>query len=106
MPAEQRLRTFGKAFVRYLQHLYAGLQCELLHQEMRRGAGAGRGVRELTGIGARIVEKLAQALQRRIGTHGDAEGVAGDADDVGEVVERIPVDGALVREAKRGDREL
>src|SRR6185436_6125293 len=45
-------------------------------------------------------------LELRIGLHHDAEGVAGEADDVGEVVDRVPVDLLHVRHAEGGNGEL
>src|SRR6185295_2722164 len=61
---------------------------------------------KLAGIGARVGEQVVEGLGRRVGLHHYAEGVAGQADDVGEVGDRVPVDLLHVRHAKGRDGEL
>ncbi len=89
-----------------MEELDTRLHRHFFHQQMRRGAGPGVRVRKLAGIGARIVDQLAKALEWRIRAHHHAEGVTGDPYYVAEVLERLPVDRALVRQAIGGDREL
>jgi len=45
-----------------VQKLHAGLHRHLLHQEVRRGAGARRAIGELARIGARVFDEIAELL--------------------------------------------
>ena len=87
-------------------HLMPLLLGDLLHGDVQAGAGAGRAVVELAGIGLGVGEEFAERLPRRLGFHNDAEGIAGEADDVGEVGRRIERHLGHERIAEDRDRDL
>ena len=55
---------------------------------------------------ARRLDVLVEGLVRRVDAHGEAEGVARDADDEAEVDQRIPLHLLHVRQAQHAHREL
>ncbi len=79
---------------------------DLLHADMQRGAGARRRVGHLAGILLGEVDHVLPGLELRLGAGGDAEGVAGEVNDVGEVLGRIPGDFLHQRQAEHRDRNL
>ncbi len=79
---------------------------DLLHGDVQAGAGAGRSVVELAGIGLGVGDELRKCLPRRIAADHDAEGVAGQADDVGEILGGIERCLRHERIAEHGDRKL
>ena len=96
----------GVALERHVVELHLGVGRELFHQQVRRGADAGRAVVDLARVLARRLDVLVEGLVGRIGAHREAEGVARDADDEGEVLERVPLHLLHVRHAQHAHREL
>jgi hypothetical protein len=72
----------------------------------RAGAGAGRAIVDLAGIGLGVGEELLERLPRRISSHHDTERVTTDADDVGEIRARIESRLGHEGKAEDGDRDL
>ena len=54
----------------------AALLGDLLHGQMQGGAGAGRAVADLAGIGLGVGEEVLERRPGRVLLHHDAEGVA------------------------------
>ena len=63
-------------------------------------------VGHLARVGLGRGDQLLQRLPRRVGAHRDAEGLARGAGDVGEVLQRIELHRAELREARHRDRDL
>ena len=104
--AEHRRVGLGAALERHLRQLDAVLRRDLLHADVQRAARAGRRVGHLAGIGLGVVDHVLPGLERAFGAGRDAERVAGEMDDVGEILVRIP--GGLLhqRHAEHRDRHL
>ena len=73
---------------------------------MQRGAGARRRVGHLAGIGLGEIDHVLPGLERPFRAGGDAERVAGEMDDVGEILGRIPGHFLHQRQAEHRDRKL
>ena len=73
---------------------------------MQRSAGARRRIGDLAGILLGEIDHVLPGLERRFGAGGDAEGVAGEMDDVGKILGRIPGDFLHQRQAEYRDRQL
>ena len=73
---------------------------------MQGGAGAGRAVADLAGIGLGVGQKILERRPGRVLLHHDAKGIARQAHDVAEVVDRIERGLAGEGIAKHRDRDL
>ena len=104
--AQQRLHQVGVALERDVVELHLGDVGHLLDQQVRAGAGAGGAEVDLAGLLARGLDELVESLVRRIGLDDETEGVAGDAEDEAEVVDRVPGRLLHVRDAQHAHREL
>jgi hypothetical protein len=51
-------------------------------------------------------DEAGEILDRRLAGHDDAEGIAGDPEDVGEVLDRVPGDAGGVGQAEDAQRDL
>jgi len=69
--------------------LDAALLGNLLHGQMQSGTGAGRAVADLARVGLGVGEEVVECRPERVRFHHNAKGLAGQADDVAEVAERI-----------------
>ncbi|MNY17474.1 hypothetical protein D3C86_1507950 [compost metagenome] len=82
-----------------MRELHALAQGQFFHGQVKRGHRARRAVGELARIGLGVGHVLLHGLDRRIGRHHQAERVAGQVDDVRQVLHRVPVDLGGVRQA-------
>ena len=103
LAGEQRLGPLGRTLVGHMREFRAGRLLDLDHGELAGAADPAGGVVVLVGLLLRRVDQLFQRLPRRIGAHDDADRVARQADDVGEVPYRIPVGRLVVRIAQAVD---
>src|SRR5262245_58062228 len=103
MSAEQRVHALRIAVEPPGDSVDALPLCDLLHGDVEAGAGTGRAIVDLAGIGLRISKELLDRLPRRIIPDHDAEGVTAHADDIGEVRGRI--EARLGHEWKAEDRD-
>src|SRR5262245_66639091 len=106
MSAEQRVHRFRIALERHGGPSDALPLCDLLHGDVEAGAGTGRAIVDLAGIGLRISKELLERLPRRIIPDHDAEGVTAHADDIDEVRGRIEARLGDEWKAEDRDREL
>jgi hypothetical protein len=104
--SHERDGAVGVALERHVQQLHAGLGGDLLHGEVERCAGTRRGVGKLARVRLGVLDEVLESLELRVGADHHAERVAREADDVGEVVDRVPVHLLHVRLAEGGDGEL
>ena len=104
--AQQRLHLVGVALERDVVQLDLGHVGHLFDQQVRAGAGAGGAEVDLARLLARGLDVVLEGLPRRVGAHHEAEGVAGDADDEGEVVDRVPGHLLHVRQPRHAHRVL
>ncbi|SPK72371.1 protein of unknown function [Cupriavidus taiwanensis] len=97
--AQQRLHRFRIALVRNVRELHALLHRQLFHGQVQRGHRARRAVGQLAGVGLGVGDVVLHGLDRRIRRHHQAERIAGQVDDVAQVLDRVPVDLGGVRQA-------
>src|SRR5215510_9160703 len=89
MAAEERGHRFGVAFEGNVDQLDALLPGNLLHGDVQRRAGARCPICYRSRIGLRGGEELMEGLPWRVAAHHDAERVATQANDVGEILDRV-----------------
>jgi hypothetical protein len=104
--AEQRVHHLGVALERDVGPFDALPFGDLLHRDVQAGAGAGRAIVDLAGVGLGVGEELLERLPRRISSHHDTERVTADTDDVGEIRARIESRLGHEGKAEDGDRDL
>ena len=103
LAAEQRLGPFRRALVRHVGEARPGRLLYLDHGELAGATDARGGVVVLVGFLLCRRDELLQILPRRVGAHDDADRVARQPDDVGEVAQRLPVGRLVVRIAQAVD---
>ncbi|MCY1238800.1 hypothetical protein D9M72_515570 [compost metagenome] len=82
-----------------MRELHALLQRQLFHGQVQRSHAARRAIGQPARIGLGVGDVLLHGLDRRIGRHHQAERIAGEVDDVAQVLDRVPVDLGGVRQA-------
>lgn len=106
MAAQHTLQCLGAALVGHMVELYAGHARKLLHAHMRGTAHACMGIGHLAGPRLGGGHEVLERLERRMGGHGNAEGLARGARDVGVVLARIGLQAAQLRKARDRDGNL
>jgi hypothetical protein len=86
--------------------LDARLAGEFFYRQVRCGAVAGGAVAEFARIGFGKLDQIGDRFVGRVGLDHDAEGVAGQAGDVGEVAQRVELHFLHVRQACHTDGDL
>ena len=86
-----------------LQALRLGNQ---FHGEVRAGECAGGAKTELTRVGLGPAHIVRPGLERRVRRHHQAEGIAGDVQDVADVLDWVPINFGGVGQAKHAQRDL
>jgi hypothetical protein len=104
--ADQRLQAIGHALEGHVLHRDARLGRELLDDPVRAGAHAGRAVGEPAGVGLAPGHQLLDVADRRLGPDHQPEGVAGQAGDPGEVLQRVELHLLHVRHPEHALRQL
>ena len=104
--AHDGLRQVGAALVGYVLQLDPQLLGDQLGGEVRAGQRAGGPVGEPARVGLGPADEIGPGLEGRIGGHDDAEGIARHVDDVGDVLDRVPVDLGRVGQAEHAQRNL
>ncbi|SOY51133.1 hypothetical protein CBM2587_A230116 [Cupriavidus taiwanensis] len=105
MAAQQRRQRIGAALERDEVELDAGLLLQPPHGDLAERTGADGSHVDLAGVGARVSDEVAEALPRRACRHGDAIDIAGQADDVGKVLDGVVADRLQVRQAEQRGRD-
>src|SRR5690606_30494907 len=98
--ATDRLHQVGAALEGNVVELDAQLLSDEFGGEVRTCEGAGGAVAQLSWIGLGIGDEIVPVLDRSVGRHHDAEGIAGEIEDIADVLDRIPVDLGGVGEAE------
>ena len=90
-----------------MQKFNAAFECDAFHGDVKRGANTGRTISDLARIGLGIGEEFFPILPGAIGLHHHPEKIAGQMDDIGEILHRVPGRAARHhREAEDGDGQL
>ena len=106
MPTEQRVHRFSRALEWNVRPGDSVQLADLLHRDVWRSTGARRPISDLAGIRLGVRKEFLERFPGRITAHRDAERVAADADDVGEILCRIDRGFAQERIAEHRKRDL
>ena len=104
--AQDGLHVVGIALERHGCELDAGTLRKLFHGQVRAGAVAGVAVGELLRVGLGVGHQVGNGLDGRIHRHHKAEGVAGEAGDPGEILQRVELHLLHVRDTEHAVRQL
>ena len=103
MAAQQGRHELRAAFIGNVGEARARGLFGLQHEQVTGAADAARAVVQLLGLAPPRFDQVADGLVGRIRAHDDAEGELREADDVGEVTQRMPVRRLIVRVAQAVD---
>ena len=106
LPTQDGLHHVSAALEGDVVELDAHALRDVLHRQVRAGQHTRGAVAELARVGLGPGHEIGPGLDGRLGGHHHPEGIAGDAQDVGDVLDRVPADLGGVGQAEHAQRDL